>query len=463
MWSDRPDSTARPESPEPLVARPYSPNGPAPDSYEVPLAPARRTGRRTSLVAVVGAIVAVLAGSALFVSGFTLGREQSASAGTPSSVEDQFAPFWEAYNKIRAEYVGEVDDKRLVEEAIRGLFEAIGDPYSGYMSSDEYKRSLASLSGQFEGIGAHMAARLAAQPDEACDRASDECQFVVVKTVGDSPAEKAGLQADDVILAVDGEPVDGKTLEETVARVRGPKGSEVTLRVLRAPSTEPFDLAIVRDVIKTEDVTSRVLADGEVAYLRIEGFTSTSAPDLKEQLTELVEGEGIDKVVLDLRDDPGGFVNEAQEIASQFVGSGPIFWEEYADGRKVAKEAITGGVATDDSVALVVLVNDGSASASEIVAGAIQDSGRGRLVGTQTFGKGTIQQWHVLTGDTGGFRLSVAKWLTPEQRWIHGEGLMPDLVVEQPEELAEGEDPQLDAAVELLLEESAAVRLPLAA
>jgi carboxyl-terminal processing protease len=236
----------------------------------------------------------------------------------------------------------------------------------------------------------------------------------------------------------------------------------VTLRILRPPADEPFDVAIVRDVIRTEDVTSRLLGDGQVGYLRIEGFTSTSAPDLKEQLGEFV-ADGVERIVLDLRNDPGGFVNEAQEIASQFVGSGPIFWEEYADGRRVSKEAIPGGVATDSAIELVVLVNEGSASASEIVAGAIQDSGRGRLLGTQTFGKGTIQQWHVLTGDTGGFRLSVAKWLTPSQRWIHDVGLTPDVVVAQPENLAEGEDPQLDAAVELLLDGSASTRLPLAA
>ena len=464
MWSQRSDSPTPADAGErPAAPSSPMPGPPAPGGYDVPLTPARRSAPRSSLVAVVGAIVAVLAGSALFVSGFTLGREQAASAGTPSRLEDQFAPFWEAYNKIKAEYVGDVDDKRLVEEAIRGLFAAVGDPYSGYMSSEEYKRSLASLSGQFEGIGAHMAARLAEQPDQACDRASDECHFVIVKIVSDSPAEKAGLQSDDVVLAVDGEPIDGKTLAETVARVRGPKGTEVTLRILRPPAEDPFDVVIVRDVIKTEDVTSRVLADGAVGYLRIEGFTSTSAPDLKEQLAELVGEAGIDRIVLDLRNDPGGFVNEAQEIASQFVGSGPIFWEEYADGRQVSKDAIPGGIATDPAVKLIVLVNDGSASASEIVAGAIQDSGRGRLLGTQTFGKGTIQQWHVLSGDAGGFRLSVAKWLTPKQRWIHDVGLTPDVVVEQPEDLEPGEDPQLDAAVELLLEESAVVRLPLAA
>jgi carboxyl-terminal processing protease len=394
-------------------------------------------------------VVAVMAGSALFVSGYSLGRQQTDSAGTPDALQERFQPFWDAYRKIDQEYIGEVDQKALIEGAIGGMFDALGDPYSAYMTSEEYRNSLSGISGQFEGIGAEMTSRDDAG-ESGCSPAGPECHLIVVRTLPDSPAQKAGLKTDDEILEVDGAAVEGKTLDETVSLVRGPRGTSVTLTVRRADD-EPFEVSIVREVIETEDVLSEILGDGEVGYIRINGFSSGAAGDFKEQLTELVETKGLTKLVLDLRDDPGGFVDAAQTIASEFVGSGPVFYEQYADAEPVAEMAEPGGIATEASVELVVLVNGGTASASEIVAGAIQDTGRGTLLGETTFGKGTIQQWQTLTNDTGGFRLSVAKWLTPKQRWIHDVGLVPDVVVEQPDDLQAEEDPQLQRAIDLLL------------
>ena len=397
-------------------------------------------------------LVAVLAGSALFVSGFSLGRQQSESAGTPGSLQDRFEPFWDAYRKIDQEYIGEVDEKKLIEGAIGGMFDALGDPYSSYMSSEEYRNSLSGISGQFEGIGAEMTSRDDAG-ESGCSPAGPTCHLVVVRTLTDSPAREAGLRADDEVLAVDGDPVEGETLDETVSKVRGPRGTSVTLRIQRADD-EPIELTIVREVIESEDVLSEVIGDGEVGYIRINGFSSSAAGDFKDQLSTLVKDRELTKLVLDLRDDPGGFVDAARTIASQFIASGPVFYEQYADGVPLPEQAEPDGVATDPGIELVVLVNGGTASASEIVAGAIQDTERGRLVGEKTFGKGTIQQWQTLTNDTGGFRLSVAKWLTPDKRWIHETGLEPDVVVEQPDDLAAEEDPQLDRAVELLLGEA---------
>ena len=190
-----------------------------------------------------------------------------------------------------------------------------------------------------------------------------------------------------------------------------------------------------------------IATDVYARFSRMDGFSSSAAGDFHDQLKTLVDA-GVNSIVFDLRGDAGGFVDAAEKIASEFVASGPIFWEAFADGTEIAHEAIPGGVATDPALQVVVLVDGGTASASEIVAAALQDSGRARLVGAQTFGKGTIQQWQTLTDDTGGFRLSVAKWLTPDKRWIHERGLPPDVLVTEPA----GADPDvvLERALELL-------------
>jgi carboxyl-terminal processing protease len=216
---------------------------------------------------------------------------------------------------------------------------------------------------------------------------------------------------------------------------------------------EPFDLRIVRDTIVSRQVTTRELADGTVTYLRLSGFSDNAASQFEAALRE-ARDRGVTKFVVDLRDNPGGYVTAARAIASQFVAEGPIFWEEASDGSQVATNAAPGGVATGPEVRVAVLVNGGSASASEIVAGALQDTGRGTLVGETTFGKGTIQQWVDLTAESGGFRLSIAKWLTPDKRWIHETGLEPDVRVPSSGAGA-GEpgptgDPFIDAALDVL-------------
>jgi carboxyl-terminal processing protease len=403
-------------------------------------------------------VVAVLAGGALFVSGFTLGQQRGLTPGTSADRQAQFQPFWDAYNKITSEYVGDYDQHKLVEGAIGGLFQALGDPYSAYMSSEDFRKSLSGISGTFEGIGAEMASRDAAGK-AGCTPLSDTCRLIVAGVIAKAPAEKAGVLVGDAVLAVDDVSVNGSKVDDVVARVRGPKGTTVKLKLQRAAGTAPIDLPIVRDVIQREDVTSKVLANGTVGYIRIEGFSASAAADFKAQLTELVQTAKVRKVVLDLRKDPGGFVDQARTIASQFVGSGPIYWEEFANGTKTERNAEPGGVAIDPGIELLVLVDGGSASASEIVAGALQDTHRARLIGEKTFGKGTIQQWQEL-GDYGGFRLSTAKWLTPDQTWIHGKGIEPDVAVVVPADNPVGADPVLDKALEILSTGTGTGQLP---
>jgi carboxyl-terminal processing protease len=391
-------------------------------------------------------LVAIIGGGALFVSGFALGRLAGATPGTSDGRQDLFRPFWDAYNDVSTNYVGEIDPSILVQGAIKGMFEALGDPYSAYLTEEEYRSSLGGLSGEFEGVGIEMTSL---ENGEPCSTISATCELTVTRVIRGSPALAAGLREGDVVLAVDGESTLGKTLELVVPSIRGPKGSTVTLGIAR--DGQPMDVAVVRDVIRREDVVSEVLADGRVGYLKVLGFSSGSADDLHTQLNELIATDGVEALVLDLRDDPGGYVDAAQKIASEFVADLPLYFEQTATGEPLPQLPQSGGVATDPSVPVVVLVNGGTASASEIVAAALQGNGRGQLVGSTTFGKGTIQEFKELPG-AGGYRLSVRKWLTPDLTWIHGIGLTPDVAVEAPAEPTPGEDPVLERGIEVVLD-----------
>jgi carboxyl-terminal processing protease len=415
--------------------------GPVPQSPATPVGPLPVS--RTSMVVALF-LVAVLAGSALFAAGFTLGLQQSLTPGTGDSEQELFAPFWEAYRKVTTEYVGAYEPKELVEGAIQGMFGALGDPYSSYMTSDEYRQSLQGIEGSFEGIGATMGSSRA--DGTGCTTLGDGCELVVEGVLPGSPAEQGGVLAGDRLVAVDDRSVEGSTLDEVVDWVRGPRGTDVRLSLLR--DGEPVALTLTREVIERSAVEATTLADGRVGLVRVDGFSSGAADDLRVAIEEQ-RAAGAQGIILDLRDDPGGYVDAALEVASQFVADGPIYWDEYADGTTIPHAAIDGGVATDPAIPVVVLVNGGTASASEIVAGALADAERATLVGETTFGKGTVQQWHLLSGDSGGFRLSVAKWLTPDKTWVHGVGITPDVVVEPG--APDGTDVQLDRALGIVL------------
>jgi len=395
------------------------------------------------------AAVALLAGAALFLSGFTLGARTATTPGTPAAEQALFGPFWDTWDSINRSYVGQVDQKKLVEGAIDGMIKALGDPFSAYMSPADLQQAREDLGGQFGGIGAVMSARSTSADGGACATLGPTCRMTVVSTIAASPAEAAGLRGGDVVSAIDGTSVDGLTLDQAVAKVRGAKGTPVVLTIARSGQA-PFDLRIVRDMIAQSQVETRDLANASVLYIRVSAFSDSAATDFTSALRAgLAKGER--SVIVDLRDNGGGYVTAARTIASQFIASGPIFWEESADGTQISTDAAPGGIATDPSIRVVVLVNKGSASASEIVSGALQDTKRGTLVGETTYGKGTIQQWVDLTDNSGGFRLTIAKWLTPDKRWIHQKGLTPDVVV-----AANGGptvptgDPYIDAALKVL-------------
>ena len=437
-------------SPNPSLPPPEPPSD---DAVVTPVAgsvaPGRLPGRGVGALQLALAVVALLAGAALFLSGFTLGSRTATTPGTPASAQALFAPFWDTWDSINRSFVGPVDQKKLVEGAIDGMIKALGAPYSSYMSPEDLQRAREDLGGQFEGVGAVISARSSAAAGGTCTVLGPDCRMAVVSTIAGSPAEAAGLRTGDVVTAIDGVGADGLTLDQAIAKVRGKKGTPVVLTVAR-PGQAPFDLRIVRDTIVQTQVETRDLANATVRYIRIAAFSDNAAKDFTDALLAGLE-KGERSVIVDLRDNPGGYATAARTIASQFIADGPIFWEQSADGTQIATNASPGGVATDPGIRVMVLVNKGSASASEIVAGALQDTGRGTLVGETTYGKGTVQQWVDLTDNSGGFRLTIAKWLTPGKRWIHTVGLTPDVTVAtNGGSTTPTGDPYIDAALKAL-------------
>jgi carboxyl-terminal processing protease len=427
-------------------ANPPSADWPATTPAPVRVAPVQRT---SPILAVAVAMVTLLAGGALFMSGFLLGGRAATQPGTPAADADAFQPFWDTYRAIDTRYAGgDVDQQALIRGAIRGMVEALEDPYSTYLTPEEYQSGLQDLSGQFEGIGAEIGTKdTTSGTTGECSTLGPDCVLVIVSPIEGSPAEKADLRPGDEVLAVDGSGLEGLTVDGARDRVRGKKGTEVVLTI-RRDGGEPFDIAVVRDTIVQREVIHEDLAGGSIGYIRVSGFSDNAAEQYHEALESDIEA-GRTMLILDLRGNPGGYVTAARRIASEFISSGPIFWEETANGAQSETSAQSGGLATGDEFELVVLVDRGSASASEIVAGALKDRGRATIVGETTFGKGTVQQWIELP-DTGALKLTIAKWLTPDKHWIHGTGVEPDVVVELPDEVPAGEDPARDRAIEIL-------------
>jgi carboxyl-terminal processing protease len=366
-----------------------------------------------------------------------LPANQQPDTSGPAETQTLFKPFWETWTLVHDQYVDQpVDDVALMQGAIRGMLAALGDQHTSYMDPQEFKDANADLNGSYEGIGAYV------------DTTAD--YLTIITPITGSPAEKAGLKPGDKIIAIDGEDMTGVTAELARRKVLGPAGTKVTLTILRAGVEKPFDVEITRDQIVIPTVESKMLDQG-VAYVKINSFGDTTAADLHSALEELMK-ENPRGLILDLRNNPGGYLTTAITVASEFIGDGVIMTEEYGDGKQNIYKAETGGAALN--IPMVVLVNEGSASASEIVAGAIQDRGRGKLIGVKTYGKGSVQIWTPLADDQGAVRITIAKWLTPNGRLIHKLGLEPDVAIEiTAEDFTAGLDPQLDKAIEVLLGE----------
>ncbi|EFR99698.1 carboxy- processing protease [Listeria seeligeri FSL N1-067] len=345
----------------------------------------------------------------------SLGDDKQVKVTIPERKE--FTKLYDVYDEITSKYYKDTDSTKLVDGAITGMVNSLDDPYSSFMSKKESSEFNDTISSSFEGIGAEIQ-----EKDGA---------ITVVSPIKNSPAEKAGIKPQDVITKVDGKSLKGDTATEATQKIRGEKGTKVTLTIQRASEDKPFDVTITRDEIPIETVYKEMGKD-KIAHVTISTFSETTYDELEKALKSL-EKDGMKGLVIDLRGNPGGLLDQAVSISSLFVPDGKIVvQEEDKDGEKTAIKADSS--AHDDykvKVPTTMLIDGGSASASEILAAAAKESGGIKLVGTKSFGKGTVQTATTLS-DESTLKLTIAKWLTPDSEWIHEKGITPDEVVEMP-------------------------------
>jgi carboxyl-terminal processing protease len=353
------------------------------------------------------------------------------NVSTPQDDQAEFQIFWEAWQTLKTEYYGTdlPDPKNLAYNAFRGVLFGLEDQFTSFITPQAAKIVEENSTGSFSGIGAVV-------------QLNKQRVLQISRVYADSPAEKAGLKAGDMIIEVDGKSLIGDDIDTQVAKVRGPEGSKVTLTVVRGED-KPIKVDVTRAKIEIKLVESKMI--GDVAYVSLSSFTSsTTASQLTDAVKQLLANNP-KGLVFDLRGNPGGFLDQSIAVADIFLNDGVVLYERRKDGTETVYRSDNNGIAQD--IPMVVLINGGSASAAEIVAGAIQDRGRGKLIGVKSFGKGSVQQINRLS-DGSQLRVTIAHWFTPNNRGIHGQGLEPDINV------AASDDPkvdtQLDRAVEFL-------------
>ena len=367
--------------------------------------------KKFALAAATGSVLGLLATTQ--IAGPLIAQE----ADRNTSVYEQLDLFGDIFERIRAQYVEEVDSAKLIEAAINGMLTSL-DPHSSYLSPDDANDMRVQTRGEFGGLGIEVT--------------QQDGWVKVVSPMDGTPADAAGIQSGDLITAVDGESLMGLTLDEAVDLMRGPVGSEIVITVVREGVSEPFDVSIIRDTIKLTAV--RVRQEGDSIVLRITTFNDQTMANLSDGLAKQIEESGgIDKVngiIVDLRNNPGGLLNQAVFVADAFLEEGEIVSTRGRNPQDGERFNATAGDLTS-GLPIVVLINGGSASASEIVAGALQDHRRAIVIGTKSFGKGSVQTVMPLRGD-GAMRLTTARYYTPSGRSIQALGIQPDIIVQQP-------------------------------
>ena len=363
--------------------------------------------------------------------------QQPLFPGESDFSDEDIQLFFEVWQLVEESYDGNLpDDQELMDAVIAAALETLDDQFTLYLNAESAQRSREAFEGSYEGIGAFV-------------EQNEEGYFVITRPIAGQPAALAGLKPGDIVLAADGEPLIGKTMEESIALVRGPEGSAVILTILREDVAEPFEVTIVRQQIVIPVVEFEPeLLEGDIAYVRLTSFNAQAYDQLNNALERLLAQEPR-ALILDLRDNPGGFLNQSILVADLFLPDGVVLYERNIRGLEEVYESHSGDLA--EEIPLVVLVNPGSASASEIVAGAIQDRGRGIIIGETSFGKGSVQSVYTLS-DGSELRVTIARWYTPNNQSINGAGITPD-IEETPSPLEFGgpDDNQLQRAIEYIL------------
>ncbi len=370
-----------------------------------------------------------------FVLGLWIGKEQTECRIYPPGNFD-FSLFWETYEVLQEKFVDKAkfDNQEMLYGAIAGMVKSLGDPYTVFLDPEKTKRFVEDVRGTYEGVGMEIGIR--------------KGQLQVIAPLEGTPAQKAGLRAGDKILEIDGNPTTDITIDEAVELIRGPKGTEVALTILRKEWDLPKEFKVKRAVIEIPSLKWE-LKEGEIAYIQLYQFTEKASSDFKKAALEILNSPA-KKIILDVRNNPGGYLRVVQDIAGWFLERGKMVAIEDFGKNKKKNYYKSQGPASFLDYPLVVLINEGSASGSEILAGALRDNRGVLLIGEKTFGKGSVQELEKLSGGSS-LKVTVAHWLTPKGDLITERGLEPDIKVEISEEDFEaGRDPQLEKAIEIL-------------
>lgn len=342
-------------------------------------------------------------------------NEEDSNASAKVLPLDEIRTFTEVFSKIKNDYVEPVDDRKLLEDAIRGMLAGL-DPHSAYLDKEDYEELQEGTTGEFGGLGIEVG--------------MEDGFIKVISPIDDTPAQKAGVKAGDLIIKLDDTPVKGLSLNDAVNRMRGKPGTKIVLTIIREGEEKPLELTIVRDVIKVNSVRSKTLEPG-YGYIRISSFQANTGTDMRKELDTLKKdnNNNLKGLVLDLRNNPGGVLNAAVDVADVFLDKGLIV---YTEGRVKDSELRFNAKPIDvmKNTPVVVLVNEGSASASEIVAGALQDHKRAVIMGQKTFGKGSVQTILPMSDDTA-VKLTTARYYTPSGRSIQASGIVPDITIDK--------------------------------
>lgn len=358
-----------------------------------------------------------------------------ANKETRKSPETDFAPFWKTWNVLREKYASEngFDDQKMVWGAISGMVNSLGDPYTTFFPPVEKKDFESSVKGSFEGVGMEIGVR--------------KNILTVIAPLKGSPAEKSGISAGDRILKIDDKETVDMMVDEAVKLIRGEKGTTVHLTILKEDEEEPREISITRDVINIPVIETEV-KDNKIFVIKLYSFSENSPEAMRRALREMVNS-GNDKLILDLRSNPGGYLEASVDIASWFLPIGKVVArEKFTDGKEILYRSK--GYDIFNNLKMAILINQGSASASEILAGALHEHNKATLIGEKTFGKGSVQELVNITSDTA-LKVTIARWLTPNGLSISKEGLPPDIEVKmEKKDIEENRDPQMDKAVEIL-------------